>query len=56
VQPVIDEFRKRSVIVGRAFPPMTQHMRISVGTEDETARFMTAFKEIFPAARSSSGA
>ena len=56
VQPVIDEFRKRSVIVGRAFPPMTQHMRISVGTEDEMARFMTAFKEIFPAARSTSGA
>jgi len=56
VQPVIDEFRKRSVLVGRAFPPMTQHMRISVGTEDEMARFMTAFKEIFPAARTSSGA
>ena len=56
VQPVIDEFRKRSVLVGRAFPPMTQHMRVSVGTDDEMARFMTAFKEIFPAARSSSGA
>ncbi len=56
VQPVIDEFRKRSVLVGRAFPPMTEHMRVSVGTEDEMARFMTAFKEIFPAARSTSGA
>ena len=56
VQPVIDEFRKRSVLVGRAFPPMTEHMRVSVGTDDEMARFMTAFKEIFPAARSSSGA
>ena len=56
VQPVIDEFRKRGVLVGRAFPPMTQHMRVSVGTDDEMARFMTAFKEIFPAVRSSSGA
>jgi histidinol-phosphate/aromatic aminotransferase/cobyric acid decarboxylase-like protein len=28
---------------------MTQHLRVSIGTEDEMARFMTAFKEIFPA-------
>ena len=54
VQPVIDEFRKRGVLVGRPFPPMTQHMRVSVGTDDEMARFMTAFKEIFPPGRSSS--
>jgi hypothetical protein len=24
-------------------------MRVSVGTEDEMARFVTAFKELFPA-------
>jgi histidinol-phosphate aminotransferase len=52
VQPVIEEFRKRGVAVGRPFPPMTQHMRVSVGTEDEMARFMGAFKELFPAGRS----
>jgi histidinol-phosphate aminotransferase len=52
VQPVIEEFRKRGVAVGRPFPPMTQHMRVSVGTEDEMARFMGAFKEILPAGRS----
>lgn len=51
VEPVIDQFRKRGVLVGRPFPPMTQHLRVSVGTEDEMARFMTAFKEIFPAER-----
>jgi histidinol-phosphate/aromatic aminotransferase/cobyric acid decarboxylase-like protein len=28
---------------------MTTHMRVSIGTDDEMARFMTAFKEIFPA-------
>jgi histidinol-phosphate/aromatic aminotransferase/cobyric acid decarboxylase-like protein len=28
---------------------MTTHMRVSIGTADEMARFMTAFKEIFPA-------
>ncbi len=49
VQPVIEEFRQRKVSVGRPFPPMTTHMRVSIGTADEMARFMTAFKEIFPA-------
>jgi histidinol-phosphate aminotransferase len=56
VQPVIDEFRKRGVLVGRAFPPMTQHMRVSVGKEDEMARFTAAFKEIFPATKTATGA
>jgi histidinol-phosphate aminotransferase len=55
VQPVIEEFRKRGVVVGRPFPPMTQHMRVSVGKEEEMARFMTAFKEIFPARQNTAG-
>ncbi len=49
VVPVIEEFRNRKVLVGRPFPPMTQHLRVSIGTADEMAQFMTAFKEIFPA-------
>ncbi len=49
VQPVIEEFRQKKVSVGRPFPPMTTHLRVSVGTADEMAQFMTAFKEIFPA-------
>jgi histidinol-phosphate aminotransferase len=49
IQPVIQEFATRKVAVGRPFPPMTKHMRVSIGTADEMARFMTAFKEIFPA-------
>jgi histidinol-phosphate aminotransferase len=48
VQPVIDEFRSKKVMVGRPFPPMTQHMRVSVGTAEEMDRFTKAFKEIFP--------
>jgi histidinol-phosphate aminotransferase len=51
VVPVIEEFRKRGVAVGRPFPPMLEHLRVSVGTADEMNRFMTAFKEIFPAGR-----
>ncbi len=49
VQPVIEEFRQKKVLVGRPFPPMTQHLRVSVGTADELDRFTKAFKEIFPA-------
>jgi hypothetical protein len=37
--------------VGRPFPPMTTHLRVSVGTEAEMARFTTAFNEIFPVRR-----
>jgi len=49
IQPVIEEFRQKKVMVGRPFPPMTTHMRVSVGTAEEMDRFMKAFKEIFPA-------
>jgi histidinol-phosphate aminotransferase len=48
VQPVIEEFKTKKVMVGRPFPPMTTHMRVSIGTAEEMAQFMTAFKEIFP--------
>lgn len=48
VQPVIDEFRTRGILVGRPFPPMLQHLRVSVGLPEEMDRFLAAFKEIFP--------
>jgi len=48
IQPVIEEFRQKKVMVGRPFPPMTTHMRVSVGTAEEMDRFTKAFKEIFP--------
>jgi histidinol-phosphate aminotransferase len=46
VVPVIEEFRKKQVIVGRPFPPMTEHLRVSIGTPQEMDRFMVAFKQI----------
>ncbi|HZP48349.1 MAG TPA: histidinol-phosphate transaminase [Vicinamibacterales bacterium] len=49
IQPVIEEFRAKKVLVGRPFPPMTTHMRVSIGTAEEMERFTKAFKEIFPA-------
>jgi histidinol-phosphate aminotransferase len=53
-QPLIEEFRKKGVLVGRPFPPLNEHLRISVGTANEMDRFMTAFKAIManrPAAK-----
>ena len=47
VVPVIAAFRERGVLVGRPFPPMTEHLRVSVGTPEEMDRFMVAFKDIF---------
>jgi histidinol-phosphate aminotransferase len=49
VQPVIEEFKKKNILVGRPFPPMTEHLRVSVGTPDDMDKFLKAFKEIFPA-------
>jgi histidinol-phosphate aminotransferase len=48
VQPVIEEFRKKGVLVGRPFPPMLEHLRVSVGTEQEMTKFISTFKEIMP--------
>jgi histidinol-phosphate aminotransferase len=56
VQPVIEEFKKKGVLVGRPFPPLLEHLRVSVGTADEMSRFLTAFKEIVPQARTAAKA
>jgi histidinol-phosphate aminotransferase len=51
---VAPEFQKRDVMVGRPFPPMTQHLRVSVGTQAEMDKFLAAFKEIMAAPAKSS--
>jgi histidinol-phosphate aminotransferase len=56
VPPVIEEFKKKGVLVGRPFPPLMEHLRVSVGTADEMSRFLTAFKEVVPQARTASKA
>lgn len=53
VQDAARDFRERGVLVGRPFPPMLEHMRVSIGTEEEMDRFMNAFEDVF-AARTSS--
>jgi len=48
VQPVIEEFRTKGILVGRPFPPMLNHLRVSVGLPEEMDKFVKTFKEIFP--------
>jgi histidinol-phosphate aminotransferase len=43
---IIDEFEKKGVLVGRKFPPMVDHLRVSVGTPDEMDRFMACATQI----------
>jgi histidinol-phosphate aminotransferase len=47
IQTMGPEFRKYGVLVGRPFPPMNEHMRISIGTPEEMGRFATAFRQVF---------
>ncbi len=49
VGPIIQEFEKRKVLVGREFPAMTNFLRVTIGTEDEMKKFFVAFREIFRA-------
>jgi histidinol-phosphate aminotransferase len=55
VQPVVAEFRKKGVLVGRPFTGMPEHLRVSIGTPAEMGRFMVAFKEIFAAGKAVGG-
>lgn len=49
-QPLIDALKKRNVLVGRLFPSMPQHLRVSFGTMAEMKSFIKEFKEVISAA------
>jgi len=51
VTAVAEEFLKKGFVVGRKFPPMTEWLRVSVGTDEEMKGFMKTFKEVFPASQ-----
>jgi histidinol-phosphate aminotransferase len=38
-QDVIDHFRKNNVLIGRPFPPMTDYVRVSLGTPSDMLEF-----------------
>ncbi|MEP7381339.1 MAG: aminotransferase class I/II-fold pyridoxal phosphate-dependent enzyme [Gemmatimonadota bacterium] len=47
VLPVIAAFKEKGVLVGRPFPPMINHLRVSVGTPAEMERFLATFGQHF---------
>jgi histidinol-phosphate aminotransferase len=46
VQPLITALRERNVQVGRLFPALPTHMRVTIGKQSEMETFMTAFREV----------
>ncbi|MFY9557114.1 MAG: aminotransferase class I/II-fold pyridoxal phosphate-dependent enzyme [Blastocatellia bacterium] len=48
-KPLIEELKKRNVLVGRLFPSMPEHVRVSFGTMDEMKSFVKKFKEVMSA-------
>jgi histidinol-phosphate aminotransferase len=42
-QQVIDYFRSRNIQIGRPFPPMLDHVRVSFGTPEEMRQFWQAW-------------
>ncbi|MEO8191420.1 MAG: aminotransferase class I/II-fold pyridoxal phosphate-dependent enzyme [Acidobacteriota bacterium] len=46
VTPVIKAFREQRIQVGRRFPSLSDWLRVSIGTREETATFLTAFRKI----------
>ncbi|HXZ13524.1 MAG TPA: histidinol-phosphate transaminase [Candidatus Sulfotelmatobacter sp.] len=52
VEPVIEQFKKRNILVGRRFPSMSNFLRVSIGTQPEMETFLAALREIAPARES----
>ena len=49
VRPIIDQFAARNILVGRRFPSMSNYLRITIGTQQETETFLATLREIAPA-------
>ena len=45
-QPLIEELQKRKVLVGRLFPSLPEHLRVSFGTMAEMKVFVREFREV----------
>jgi len=42
----IATLKSRQVEVGRLFPAMPNHLRVTIGTPEEMRRFMETFREV----------
>jgi histidinol-phosphate aminotransferase len=46
VKPLIGALRERNVHVGRLFPAMPRHLRVTIGTPEEMRAFVAAFRQV----------
>ena len=46
VRPMLDGLRQRSVQVGRLFPALPNHMRVTIGKRPEMEAFLSAFRQV----------
>ena len=46
VAPLIGALREKGVQVGRLFPSLPNHMRVTVGKQDEMDSFLSAFRQV----------
>lgn len=44
--PVIEALAERGVRVGRRFPAMPEHLRVTIGTREQMEAFLRAFREV----------
>ncbi|HEY5609675.1 MAG TPA: aminotransferase class I/II-fold pyridoxal phosphate-dependent enzyme, partial [Thermoanaerobaculia bacterium] len=51
VRPVISGLRARGVAVGRLFPAMPEHMRVTIGRKDQMERFVEELRQVSSRAR-----
>ena len=43
---VFQALLKEKVVIGRSWPSMPNHVRITIGTREEMAKFRTAFERV----------
>jgi histidinol-phosphate aminotransferase len=48
VQPIIEQFAARNILVGRRFPSMNNFLRVTIGTQPEVETFVAMLREIAP--------
>ncbi len=46
VAPLLQDMKQRKVQVGRLFPALPNHMRVTIGTQREMEAFLSAFREV----------
>ena len=46
VVPLIQALKQRNVHVGRLFPALPNHMRLTIGKKSEMKTFLSAFRQV----------